>query len=222
MGDVATKEGRTVLFVSHNMAAIRNLCQQGILLNHGEILIQDKAEIAIKKYTEKCRNEPSNLLEDRKDRKGTGDIKFTAISFKNENREEIHTLYSGQNVRFILYFKNNLKQDLKNLHIAIGIDSYLGDRITLISSEVTNEDFLCLPAKTNNIEIDIKRLPLTQGRYGLTIYSTLNGVVADWIQNAGFFDVESDDFYRSGKLPPTGQGNFLLDYHFTVPLFINT
>jgi len=222
MGDVAEKEGRTVLFVSHNMAAIRNLCQQGILLNYGEIVIQDKTEVVIEKYVEKCQNESSNSLEDRKDRKGTGDIKFTAISFENENEEEINILHSGQNVRFILYFQNNLRQDLKNLHIAIGIDSYLGDRITLISSEVTNEDFSYLPAEINNIEIDIKRLPLTQGRYGFTIYSTLNGVVADWVQNAGFFDVESDDYYRSGRLPPTGQGNFLLNYHFRVPSFINT
>ena len=37
MGDVANKEGRTVLFVSHNMGAIRNLCETGILINQGQI-----------------------------------------------------------------------------------------------------------------------------------------------------------------------------------------
>jgi lipopolysaccharide transport system ATP-binding protein len=221
MGDVAQKEGRTVLFVSHNMAAIRNLCQQGILLNYGVIVVKDKTDIVIEKYAQECQNELLTLLENRKDRQGTGNIKFMAAGFGNEKGEKINTLYSGQDVRFILYFQNNIKQDLKNLHIAIGIDNYLGDRITLISSEVTNEDFSNVPADINIIEIEIKRLPLTQGRYGFTIYSTLNGVVADWIQNAGFFDVESDDFYRSGKLPPTGQGNFLLNYHFRVPPFIN-
>jgi lipopolysaccharide transport system ATP-binding protein len=220
MGEVSEKEGRTVLFVSHNMAAIRNLCQQGILLNHGEVVIQDKTEIVIEDYAQKCQDEPCNLLTDRKDRKGTGSVKFTTVSFKNENGEEIYTLYSGQNVCMVLHFQNNLKQDLKNLHVAIGIDNYLGDRIALISSEMTNEDFSHLPAEINNIEVNIKRLPLTQGKYGFTIYSTLNGNVADWIQNAGFFNIESDDFYQSGKLPPTGQGSFLLDYNFTVPSFI--
>jgi len=199
------------------MAAIRNLCQQGILLNNGKILIQANAQIVIESYVQKCQDKLFNSLINRKDRKGRGDIKFTSVSFKNENKEEVYTLYSGQNVSIVLYFENILKQDLKNFHIAIGIDNYLGDRIALLSSEITNEDFLYLPVDINNIEIHIKQLPLNQGKYSFTIYSTLNSVVVDWVQNAVFFNVESGDFYHSGKLPPPTQGNFLLDYHFRVP-----
>lgn len=56
MEDVSNKEGRTVLFVSHNMAAIMELCNDGIFLINGSINIHGKIEDAIKKYTEKGQN----------------------------------------------------------------------------------------------------------------------------------------------------------------------
>ena len=54
------------------------------------------------------------------------------------------------------------------------------------------------------------------GRYGFTIYCTINGVVSDWVQNAGFFDVEPGDYYGTGKLQPSDQGIFLINHYFNV------
>ncbi|MBC6112185.1 ABC transporter ATP-binding protein [Pedobacter fastidiosus] len=50
MGDVSKSEGRTVLFVSHNMESIISLCSSCILLNNGEIIIQDKVDKVVSKY----------------------------------------------------------------------------------------------------------------------------------------------------------------------------
>ncbi|MGK7903694.1 MAG: ABC transporter ATP-binding protein [Hormoscilla sp.] len=50
MGDVAEKEGRTVLFVSHNLPSVRRLCQQGILLESGKIVYRGNANDCIDKY----------------------------------------------------------------------------------------------------------------------------------------------------------------------------
>ena len=50
MQSVANKEGRTVLFVSHNMAAITRLCQKGLLLEHGRVVIQGSAESVVTEY----------------------------------------------------------------------------------------------------------------------------------------------------------------------------
>jgi lipopolysaccharide transport system ATP-binding protein len=105
---------------------------------------------------------------------------------------------------------------LRNLQVAIGIDDYMGQRITVLSNEVTNEIFGAVSIDSNCAKIHTERLPLAPGRYGFTLFSTLDGTIADWIQNAGFFDVEAGDFYRTGKLLPAGQGNFLVDYHFQL------
>ena len=50
MQDVSRGEGRTVLFVSHNMAAVRNLCKTGIVLHNGSIVFSGTADMAIEKY----------------------------------------------------------------------------------------------------------------------------------------------------------------------------
>ena len=52
MRDV-TAQGRTVLFVSHNMAAIRNLCERTLLIEHGEITVDDMTEVAVAQYLDR-------------------------------------------------------------------------------------------------------------------------------------------------------------------------
>lgn len=215
MEDVG-KEGRTVLFVSHQMAAIQNLCQQAIWLNQGKIIAKDKTNIVVEQYLRESTKIVHTSLAERKDRKGTGDLRFISFTLQNEQGENINSICSGQYLRIIFFFANSINQDLKNVQFSIGIDNHIGERITLLSNEITDEVFTFISSDVSNFVIDIKRLPLTPGRYGFTIYCTLNGVVADWIQNAGFFDVESGDYYRTGKLPPTAQGNFLVDYNFRI------
>ena len=50
MQDVSKGEGRTVLFVSHNMAAVRNLCHTGIILQNGSVVFSGTADMAIENY----------------------------------------------------------------------------------------------------------------------------------------------------------------------------
>ncbi|MFM6501587.1 MAG: Wzt carbohydrate-binding domain-containing protein, partial [Dolichospermum sp.] len=155
-------------------------------------------------------------LEDRKDRKGDGKIRFISVEFENEKGENVPYFYSGQNIRIILCFKNNTQQTLKNLNVALGIDNQIGERITNLSTEVRGSNLEEVKADVHSIILELNKLPLTPGRYGFTIFSTVNGIVSDWIANAGFFEVEGGDFYGTGKLPPAMQGNFLLDYNFYV------
>ena len=46
---------------------------------------------------------------------------------------------------------------------------------------------------------------------------TINGEIADWIQKAGFFDVEAGDYYGTGRLQNSEQGNFLINYSVKIP-----
>lgn len=212
MKDVS-EGGRTVLFVSHNMAAIQNLCNKVILLNYGKIIMEDKTENVIESYLMESSRLSEISLAERRDRQGTGEIRFTSVILQNEKGTIVNSFHSGQYAILVFCFENKINRNLKNFHIAVGIDNQLGQRITVLSNEVTNDIFTDLQSYVTRIEIHIERLPLTQGRYEFTIYSTVNGVIADWIQNAGFFDVEAGDFYRTGRIPPTGQGNFLIDYN---------
>jgi lipopolysaccharide transport system ATP-binding protein len=215
MGDVA-KEGRTVLFVSHSMAAVQNLCQRAIYLSDGTVTIDGATESVIGKYIETSSASARGLLADRTDRKGTGAVRFTAVALRNAKGEDVKTLRTGQAATLVFYFQNTTNRELKNFHLAVGLDDKTGQRITVLSNEVTDQIFPRLSPDTKSVEVHIERLPLMHGKYGFTLYCTVNGVVADWVQNAGFFEVDQGDFYDTGQLPPAEQGCFLMPHHFKV------
>jgi len=214
MEDVAEKEGRTVLFVSHNMVAIQNLCQRAIYLNQGRLTSDDQTQKVISKYLASSIDLSIISLGDRKDRKGDGRIRFTSVQFQNQEGQSIKCFHSGQSIRILFFFIKNTQSRLKNLDIALGIDNHIGERITNLSTDVIGSTIEEIEENNGCINLEITKLPLTSGKYAFTIFSTISGVVSDWISNAGYFEVEGGDFYGTGKLPPEMQGNFLLNYKF--------
>ena len=74
---------------------------------------------------------------------------------------------------------NYTQKKLNNLNIALAIDNQIGERITNLSTEVIGSDLSDLDSNTIRVAIEINKLPLTSGRYGFTLFSTVNGVIAD-------------------------------------------
>ena len=109
-----------------------------------------------------------------------------------------------------------MKKKIRNYLIGIGIDSSKGERISLISNEICGDHFENVSEEKKEIIIKIKKIPLNPGKYAYTLFSSVNGDIADWIQNAGFFYIESGDYYKTGKTVSIDQGTFLLDYAFRI------
>ncbi len=86
MQDVSKGEGRTVLFVSHNMAAVKELCNNAIMLKNGHLVKQDATKEIIKLYLENPLLIKSNkdLISDMLSRRGNGEVRFTSISINND------------------------------------------------------------------------------------------------------------------------------------------
>src|SRR6185436_18853069 len=76
MKDVAG-QGRTVLFVSHQMAAIQNLCSRVVLLKNGRVSAQGDADSVIQQYLSEGKTQ-ALPLEQRSDRQGSGAIRFVS------------------------------------------------------------------------------------------------------------------------------------------------
>jgi len=209
-------EGRTVLFVSHNMAAIQNLCDKAIYLKNGQIQLIGELDKVISTYLKASSDSNSINLEDRKDRSGNGVIKFTSVVFKDVLGNIIHAFQCGSKGIIEIAFKQKNITEINNFHIAFAIDDEYGQRITQFSNEITNQLFQKVNSESNVIQIIINKIPFKQGRYTFVLYSTVNNELADWIQEAGSFDVESGDFYNTGKLLPEGQGNFYIEHSFQI------
>ncbi len=88
MQDVSTTEGRTVLFVSHNMAAISKLCSRGILLNKGSIFLDSNIQEAIDSYISTNFQNENYILKNPKTEK---DVFFEKISLSRDKQKPINT-----------------------------------------------------------------------------------------------------------------------------------
>jgi lipopolysaccharide transport system ATP-binding protein len=202
--------------VSHNMAAIQNLCDTCIYLKNGEMVQQGKTEDVIPVYLRSSSASQLVDLTSRKDRMGNGAIRFRSFTLKDRNNNIIHTAYSGGYLKIEIGFDQNTSFDLSYVRIGIGVDDEYGQRITHFGNDTTDQIFEKISPGNTNIEIEIPNLPFKRGSYTLTLFSAVNGEVADWIQEAIVLDVETGDFFNTGKIPEDSQGNFYVNHSFSL------
>lgn len=215
MKDVAGS-GRTVILVSHNMAAVQHLCERAIYLRNGQLVESGPAEAVIGTYMRAAQGPAAANLADRTDRNGNGKARFTSLTLRDGIGNELSALTCGAEGRIELQLKNESRGTINGLMISVGIDDNLGNRIALLSNEVTGQIGNNISGETITATIILPRLPLKQGTFGLTLFASSNGEVCDWIQDAVMMNVDAGDFYSSGKLPPDGQGYMCIDHQFEL------
>ncbi len=84
MQDISSQVGRTVLFVSHDMAAVQSLCTQGVLLENGEIIFSGTSQDTVHFYLNAERKKVTQNLLKRTDRRGSGEVRFSKVEMLNE------------------------------------------------------------------------------------------------------------------------------------------
>lgn len=213
MKDVAGS-GRTVILVSHNMAAIQHLCERAIYLRSGELVTSGDTASVIRAYLSATGAQGAFNIEQRADRSGNGKVRFQSVELLDEEGRQIQNFISGNTVIFKIKLKRSSDILLSQLHLSAGIDDEIGQRITLLSNEVTGSILDESRESVVDVHVRLPRLPLKQGEYSMTLFSSYGGEVCDWVQDAVKFTVESGDFFHTGKLPPDGQGNFFLEHSF--------
>lgn len=211
---VASGEGRTVLFVSHNMAAIERLCSSAIHLSQGRLLVKGDTRDVVQDYMSSMSREGWTPLGERHDRQGTGVIQFTSVSLADGNGQSLTAFQCGTCATLVLEFENTTDRVLRNLRVAVGIDDEHGQRVLLLDSALLWDDLETVQPGTGVVRISMPRLCLLPRRYSFTIFATVNGIIADWIKNAGSFDVEGGDYFGTGQLPSPGQGLFVTEHTF--------
>jgi lipopolysaccharide transport system ATP-binding protein len=206
MGDISKGQGRTVLFVSHNMASVQNLCSKGIMLEHGMIKCAGNIDEVVREYLSKSRAE-NVILADVKKRKGNGKLRFVHGYVGNESNETIETF---KDLTIKLDFNLEPSVHLVQQRIDVGINNFMGDRVAWLSTSNINDQF---NIQSNSIEFNIKNLPLAPGDYSCNVYCEINNEVADWLTEVMDFTIAEKDYYQSGKLVPKNQGSILLNYN---------
>ncbi|WP_316797820.1 ABC transporter ATP-binding protein [Pedobacter frigidisoli] len=120
MDEVSKKEGRTVLFVSHNMESIKKLCSNGILLSNGEMVIKDNINATMEKYLSLSNKISSIIFENHKMSVAT----ILKVEFRNLTDIPISEIEIANPWKIYLEFEVN--ESVKDLVCAIGITNLLG------------------------------------------------------------------------------------------------
>ena len=206
--------GRTVLLVSHQMALVANLCERCLLLSDGRIVRSGPPADVVPAYFRSTQALASTSLRERRDRKGNGEIRF--ITARASGGQTGSYWVCGEPGKLVVEFENVGRKDLKNVRFAVGLDDSGGQRILLLDSGLTGGLQQSIPFGVGVFEILVDEVPLMPGNYVFTLYAALGGEVADWVQNAGNITVEAGDFFKTGRLVPQGQGNFLARHRFVM------
>ncbi|WP_298304447.1 ABC transporter ATP-binding protein [Flavobacterium sp.] len=205
MGDISKSEGRTVLFVSHNMAAVQNLCNKGIVLQNGMNHFQGAADKAIQEYLKNSADITS--LADYKGRSGTGIVKIINAKIYGEN--QFLEPQVGQPLHIELELYNPSKIDSSQIRLDLKIDDNLGQRFLWLSN------YLFEKQTVNNVTkmiFKIDKLILNQGGYYISTDLYVDYKRADWLQSAIYFEVMDGDYYHTGRNIPVEESKIYLDF----------
>ena len=124
MNDVSQGEGRTVLFVSHNMAAVKTLCKKGIVLEHGLLVHSGSSEQCVSFYLKDGGSETSNIFVYDNNFE-TSIFKLNSISIKNKSRELEDPLL--ENVTITLITDIDFKTEVHRYSITFHLFNELGE-----------------------------------------------------------------------------------------------
>jgi lipopolysaccharide transport system ATP-binding protein len=201
----AANEGRTILFVSHNLAAIENLCSRTMLLRKGVIDVFDVTSVAIARYlsqsTDQTLADGYVNLNSRRERDGTGRVRFQDITLRDAAGEPSSLFRTGEEVFFDLRLAGD--GDLSRqaeLRIAIKLYDPSGVLLVTLSNEFVGP---CIPLADadDTVRCRVNELPLVPGSYSATLACYASGILTDLVTQAFSFHVVPGDFYRSGKVP---------------------
>jgi lipopolysaccharide transport system ATP-binding protein len=190
MNDIA-KGGRTVLFVSHNLAAVSQLCQRTIWLNAGQIVTIGQSDDVIAAYISELQK--SGRSSATWDREGTGRVRFKTISLLDARGDETDKIGMGDRVTLELKGENG--QPSLNFSLWLGVFTSTGvgvlfafDQDRLFSTTATGE--FC-------IRVTFDRVDLMPGNYSFNIrMGTWRVETLDFVRAAAPFEV-----YQTAAIP---------------------
>jgi lipopolysaccharide transport system ATP-binding protein len=191
------KKGRTVLFVSHNMAAVENLCSTGIVLNQGEKIFQGEVAQAVNTYISSFAAEVNTSIDQRTDRKGKGRVRITQLDIEDMNGNKNVPFPIGSELSFQIKYDG--QEEVRNPRVIIGVYDNLGVGITRFDTDITGglPSFL---SKSGRIVCSTTGMNIPPGRYLINIAFFSSGGMEDYLSNATNLDINGSDFFKTGRV----------------------
>ncbi len=211
MGDVSKGEGRTVLFVSHNLASVKSLCNSGIYLKNGTLNYSGSMDNTIAAYLNDTEGHFDMPLLERKDKIGNKKIEIKDIVFKNNKGDNVNEIFSGDYLKVEFHFNLNDDIDISKMIVACNFsDNYENKIVTWVSDEMQHN----FGEKTKNcFVLEIPNLNLRPSsyyfNYQISYKSTAPKDFCDVLHNALSLTVLDSCFFDSNKNIRSGHSTLI-------------
>jgi lipopolysaccharide transport system ATP-binding protein len=214
MSEVAG-EGRTVVFVSHNLAIIQALCERGILLERGKAIADAGVGEAIDVYLRTLERSAAEDLVEREDRDGRSwdQTRIKGVLIRSAGSGHPDVVVGGESASIEV----KLTEVLPMLECRITIVNSLGQAVATLDSETPSPEDQRDPDIGSTIECELSSLPLLPGRYRLDIVIKGRRQIQDGLKAAAFFDVEPG-IVANRPMPTSGlEGDIALEHAWRLP-----
>lgn len=208
MGDVSKGEGRTILFVSHNMAAVKNLCQHGILLDNGIKKFEGSVENCVQKYLAGNKTDDHiKIFEENSQIYGSDEVRLQKVKIKTITGDDFITI----NDSFQLEMDFETYKDFNVFNLSISLKNSIDENVLM--AQIT--DFKFLKKGSHNAILKIPRNLLNSGSFSLDLFFVNNSKSIFRIDGFYRFEINDDrtglDYY--GNWPGYFRPN--LDFKIT-------
>ena len=207
-------EGRTVLFVSHNLTAVQTLCPRSMLLSSGTKVVEGPTGEVIDEYVRSTRREAGTLLAERSDRQGTGDLRFIEVRFESKGKS-VDSPATGDDFDVVVDYETRDGRPLRNISFAVQVLTMLGDVMVHLYTKTAGVSLPEVPGR-GSVRCSIPRCPLPPGEYTVTLWADILGEPVDWIQRAVPLTVREGDFFGSGNAQPASHQSVLVDHRWAI------
>ena len=193
----AGKEGRTVIFVSHNMAAIKALCKRGILLENGQIAYDGDIDVVTEKYLTGSGNSHKNTPLSQRKREGNLCLHAKIIDIKLICDDEINPEFIHSNRPFTLRLKIQAEKNTRaGIYLVIRDSS---QKLIMMDSGHLYKKIFEFNRGVWQVDCNVDPTYLSSGGYRIDCGLTIpNQQSLDWLTDCYFFSVTDLDPYGSG------------------------
>ncbi|HEY3552728.1 MAG TPA: ABC transporter ATP-binding protein [Solirubrobacterales bacterium] len=208
-------EGRTIIFVSHNLSIIQALCHRGVLLERGRVVADGPVQEAMNHYLAGLEQSSGGDLMQREDRDGRGwrNSMITRVEVEDETAEHLGAVVGGRAVTIAV----EVTEALPAMQCRIVLANALGQPITAFDSELSATGDVRNPSLGTRIECEIPSLPLLPGRYRVDVVLKARNQIQDGLQAAAFLDVEPG-VVEGRPMPSVGaDGDVVLPHVWRLP-----
>ncbi|HEX8549250.1 MAG TPA: ABC transporter ATP-binding protein, partial [Cytophagaceae bacterium] len=207
INSISKEQGRTILFVSHNMAVVENLCTRGIVLKNGSVSYDGDPKTAILNYLQVSQKADFlGKLDEIKNRNGSNEIIISAVHLRDTDGNAIDTVSCGQSFDIVFEYKV-LDATFKSVNLSLIATVFNQSQVPVLyhHNNLSGDDFNSFAGYKEYI-MRIDELPLVEGMYSVGVsIKNLNTFIDD-VTDAFEIQVTDGKWFNNFRNPPPAFG----------------